>query len=155
MPIFQRFGSILSVILIVIFMSCETRKWSAITTGVSGFVRQATGNQMPDPNEPASTPPPIQTTLYIYELTPLSRTERIGTSAVFQKIHTRLIDSVMSDKKGYYQFNLPPGEYSLFVKQGNNFFASVFDMKNNVNPIRVEEGKVTAMDVVVNNKAAY
>lgn len=152
---FKSFGSILSLVFTFLFMSCHPQKWSDISTGVSGYVRQSAGNQMPDPNEPVSTPQALQAMVYVYELTPVSRTERIGTSSVFQKIHTRLIDSVSSDKKGYYQLDLPAGTYSLFIKRDNVFFANSFDDKNNVNPFTVEGGKVTKLDIVVNNKATY
>lgn len=155
MVTFKSFGLILSLVVGVISMSCHTQKWSDITTGVSGYVSQTTGNQMPDPNEPVSTPPALEATVYVYELTPVSRTERIGSSAVFLKVNTRLIDSVASDKKGYYQLALPAGVYSLFVKRDNGYFANSFDGENNVNPITVEDGKVTRLDVVVNNKATY
>ena len=102
---FKSFGGILSVFFVFICMSCHIQKWSEITTGVSGYIRQSSGNQMPDPNEPVSTPPALQATVYVFELTPLSATERIGSSSIFRKVHTKFIDSVKSDKLGYYQFN--------------------------------------------------
>ncbi len=110
---------------------------------------------MPDPDEPRSDPPPFETMVYVYELTPAEKTERVGTSTLFSKIHTRLVDSVRSDKKGYYQFSLPAGSYSLFVRQDGFYFASIFDDKNNAHPFHVEQGKVTQHDVLVNNKASY
>jgi hypothetical protein len=152
---FKGFAAILSLLFVFINMSCNTRKWSEIDTGISGFVRQAVGNQMPDPNEPRPAPAVFETTVYVYELTPVTKTVRMGTSPIFTKIETKLIDSVDTDKKGYYQFKLPPGNYSVFVKQEGHFFASIFDDKNNANPVKVEQGKVSALDVVVNNKASY
>ena len=136
-------------------MSCSNQKWGEISTGVSGYVREATGNQMPDPSRPLPEPAPLKAMVYIYELTPASQTERIGSSSIFRRVNTRLVDSVNSDSKGYYQVDLPAGIYSMFIKRDEGLFASISDDKNNINPFTVENGKVTRLDVVVNNKAAY
>ncbi len=109
---------------------------------------------MPSPGEPASVPQPFQTTLYIYELTNLSQVKP-ATPAFYEAIHTRLVKTVKADKTGNFKVKLPPGNYSLFVKKDNLFYANMFDDKNNIAPVAVEKGKYTEVTIKADYGAVY
>ena len=53
----------------------------SVKQGIKGQISEIAGNQMPSPDEPASQPRPLKTTLYIYEKTNTAQVDRIGTSA--------------------------------------------------------------------------
>ena len=80
-------------------------------------------------------------TLYIYELTNLSQVTRVGESAFYSNIRTRLVQTVQSDASGYFSVSLPPGQYSLFTKKDALFYANNFDGQNNMAPVKVSPGK--------------
>lgn len=61
---------------------------------------------MPSPGQPPCEPSPISTTVYVTE-----RSENFSMEL--------LKDSVVSAKNGKYQISLPAGDYSLFLRDGN------------------------------------
>lgn len=124
--------------------------------GIKGYVYLVKGNQMPSPGEPLPAKNPLSTTLYIYELTNVNQVTRSEPHAPFYSaIQTKLIKQVESNKKGYFKVKLPPGQYSIFVKKGNLFYANLFDDKNNIAPIKVEKGKFAEVEVRADYDAVY
>lgn len=118
----------------------------SVHQGIEGTVYVRSGNQMPSPGRPRPVPRGIQTTLYVYELTNITQVARVGQSAYYQSIRTKLVRAVETDSLGHFRIGLPVGRYSLFTKKNGNFYASVFDMENNIAPVEVMEGKMTQVD---------
>jgi hypothetical protein len=110
---------------------------------------------MPSPDVKLTPPKGIAATLYIYELTNLSQTDRVGETAFYRDIKTRFVRTTESDATGYFSVALPPGQYSLFTKKEALFYANNFDGQNNVAPVRVVQGKVTQINVNVDYDATY
>ena len=125
------------------------------STGIQGYIFKVSGNRMPSPDVKLSPPKGIPATLYIYELTNLSQLTRVSETAFYSSIKTRLIKSTQSDASGYFSVSLPPGQYSLFTKKDNLFYANYFDGQNNVAPVKVSLGKVTQVNVNVDYDASY
>ena len=125
--------------------------------GITGMVTEQSGNQMPMKNAPKASPSfqGIQTTVFVYEPTHISQVNRLENSLVYTAIHTQLVASVETDSAGRFTISLPPGSYSLFVKQGKRYFANMFDTNNNISLFTVEEGKFTEVKLTVNSKASY
>jgi hypothetical protein len=124
-------------------------------TGIEGYIFRISGNRMPSPDAKLSPPKGIKAVLYIYELTGLNQVTRQGESAFYTSIHTRLVQSVTSDDKGYFFVSLPPGEYSLFTKKDALFYANNFDGNNHIAPVKVISHKVSQVNVNIDYDAVY
>lgn len=127
----------------------------SIEQGIEGVVREAKGNQMPSPDRAPAPPKGIGTTVYIYELTNVSQTQRVDVSPFYQNITTRFVDSVATDSSGHFAVSLPPGDYSLFTKVKELFYANNFDAQNNIAPVKVEEKKVAKVNILISADAVY
>lgn len=139
-------------------LSCSSAKKihsSVITQGITGRVTELTGNRMPMKDAAPAVPQPVMTTVFIYEPTHISQVTRTGTEPVYTAIATRLVASVETDSTGHFTVSLPVGSYSLFVKQGNYFYANLFDNNNNIALFTVEEGKLTQANLSVSSRASF
>lgn len=76
-----------------------------------------------------------------------------GTS--FTKVKSRLIKKVKSGKNGFYQVSLPPGRYSVFVKEGSTLYANWFDGNGNILPVVVVKDSVTKFQIDITSGATY
>ncbi len=126
-----------------------------IDQGIRGRVVEKSGNQMPSPDVPESEGKALKTTVYVYESTNVSQVEREGTSPFYRAIHTRLVKTVDSDSQGRFALELPAGEYSLFTKIGDRFYANSFDARNTIAPVTVTKGQVSEVNITVSATAAY
>lgn len=125
-----------------------------IEQGISGQVLWVSGNQMPSPDAPPSKGRGVQRTIHIYQLTNASQAKT--TAGVFHtNIQTTLIAKVLTDANGHFAVNLEPGTYSLFTEEEKGLFASIFDGEMNINPVEVQQGQVTNIEIAVNYQAAY
>ncbi|MDO6390527.1 carboxypeptidase regulatory-like domain-containing protein [Pontibacter sp. BT731] len=125
-----------------------------IKQGIRGQILWEAGNQMPSPDAPPSQPRGVERTVYIYELTNSSQTT--SQDGVFHTaIQTKLITQVKTDANGNFAVSLEPGRYSLFTKEEDGLFASLFDGDMNIFPVEVKEGEVTTVEFVVNYRASY
>jgi len=138
-------------------------------SGISGTVYRLSGNHMPAPNRrPPSSgdtgrtsgtrnsgapSPGVKATICIFPLTSDSQVIRptgAGTGSPYYKaVLTHLIRQVDTDDKGYFQVALPPGTYSVFTKNGDLFYATQRDEKNNIAPVKVLPGKITRIQCSV------
>src|ERR1700730_7044518 len=78
-------------------------------TGIEGYIFRISGNRMPSPDAKLSPPKGIKAVLYIYELTRFNQVTKVGESAFYSNISTRLVQTVTSDDSGYFFVSLPPG----------------------------------------------
>jgi hypothetical protein len=124
-------------------------------TGIEGYIFRISGNRMPSPDAKLSPPKGVRAVLYIYELTSFSQVTKVGESAFYSSIRSRLVQSVTSDDSGYFLCSLPPGEYSLFTKKDALFYANNFDGDNHIAPVKVVSHKVTQVNVNIDYDAAY
>jgi hypothetical protein len=70
-------------------------------------------------------------------------------SPYYTAIHTRPVRSAATDTAGRFAIGLPPGQYSIFTKKGDLFYASRMDEKNNIAPVEVLPGKMTNLELRV------
>jgi hypothetical protein len=124
-------------------------------TGIEGYIFRISGNRMPSPDVKLSPPKGVKAVLYIYQLTNLSQVTKVGESAFYSDINTKLVQSITSDDSGYFFASLPPGEYSLFTKKDALFFANNFDGDNHIAPVKVQPHKVTQVNVNIDYDAVY
>lgn len=124
-------------------------------TGIEGYIFRISGNQMPSPDAKLSPPKGVKAVLYVYELTSFNQVTRVGESAFYSAVRTKLVQSVSSDESGYFFLSLPPGEYSLFTKKDALFYANNFDGDNHIAPVKVSPRKVTQVNVNIDYDAVY
>jgi hypothetical protein len=135
--------------------SAKRAKSSVVKQGITGFITEARGNQMPMKGVPPPMPKGVLTNVLIYEPTNISQVGRIGASPVYTAIHTKLVASVTTDSTGAFTVALPAGSYSVFIQQGKTFYANLFDANNNIALFTVEKGKLTKVNLTVSSKASY
>lgn len=126
-----------------------------ITQGIKGLITEATGNKMPMKGASPSMPKGILTTVLVYEPTNIRQVSRSGSSPLYTAISTKLVASVDTDSTGAFAISLPAGSYSIFIKQGEQFYANLFDTNNNIALFTVQEGKITEARLTVSLRANY
>lgn len=90
----------------------------------------------------------------IYEPTSMQETvPSIGTR--FTRINSRLVGTVESQGNGFFQVSLPPGQYSLFVREDSTFYANWFNGQGYVLPVTVAKDSVTKFQVDLTYGAVY
>lgn len=125
-----------------------------IQQGVCGSIIWKSGNLMPSPDREAIKAKPIQRELCVYELTNIA--EATVQNGFYTAIAKSKIKSVKSDAEGKFCLDLPEGEYSLFVKEGDKgLYANSFDGKGNIFPVKVSKDKVSIIVFTVDYQAAY
>jgi len=110
---------------------------------------------MPAPDEPATQPRALKTTLYIYEKTNTAQVDRIGTSAFYTAIHSKKIAEVQSNDSGAFSVSLPAGDYSVFALVDGKYYANSFDSRNFIVPVTVTEGHLSELKISVSSRASY
>ncbi|CAM3772685.1 carboxypeptidase regulatory-like domain-containing protein [Mucilaginibacter galii] len=138
-----------------LMFSCTMRMppQTTIEQGIEGHIYKVSGNQMPMKGTQRSKPKALICEVYIYKPTTVKQAQGQGT--LYSQINTPLVAKVKTDSAGHYQVKLPVGNYSVFVKEGNQYFASESDGTGNLNPAEVFAGKVTTRNITVNHDAAY
>ena len=147
----------LSVIILIIIGCSSTKRFKngMIKQGISGFIYEVKGNQMPMKGEELAKPKGIISEIFVYEATNISQVERVGTSTFYNAITTKLVTSIISDNTGKFSVALPVGNYSLFIKIGKQFFANRFNEQNDINLYSVKEDEITQATINVNYAAFY
>lgn len=143
------------IFLLAIMTSSFTWSYYCKRQGIKGIVYRISGNQMPSPDVPPPAPQPMETTVYIYERTNIKQVARQGSSPFYTEVRSRLIKEIRSNSKGSFKVRLDPGEYSVFTRKGELFYANNFDQYNNIAPVTVEKGTFTSLDIRVDYDAAY
>ncbi|MFC3417600.1 carboxypeptidase regulatory-like domain-containing protein [Algoriphagus hitonicola] len=127
--------------------------------GIKGQVTWIEGNQMPMISEEGEAAPerktgePIQRKIIIYPLTKISDTKM--ENSLFTAVDGKPIAEVESDEEGNFEVELAPGQYSVFTQEEDGLFANSFDLNGNIQPIQVEKGNWSELNILVNYKAAY
>ena len=79
----------------------------------------------------------------------------MDNSPWYTAIHKRLIATTQSDSTGHFNIQLPAGDYSLFTKKDQLFYANLFDSENNIAAVKVETGTITKTVIKVDAGATY
>jgi len=145
--------------LSAMIIGCSTPKNSGGSgipdSGLTGFIGELKGNQMPGPGRTPSSPAPLQTAIYAYELTSLTQVEQVDAAPLYRAVRSRLVDSTVSDAAGNFKLHLKPGSYSIFARVKGQYFANSFDGNNQINPVTVSEKTFKPFNITVNVDAVY
>jgi hypothetical protein len=132
-----------------ISMPHDTQGQVTITQGLWGNVWFWEGNFMPGTSADGSVKPVVREVL-IYEPTKMEP----GTPGpLFNSISTKLIATTTSNASGFFQISLPPGDYSVFVKEGSQYYAGGGDGEGYLMRRTVAPGAVTKVQVDITYKA--
>ncbi len=78
-----------------------------------------------------------------------------GYARLAVDVPTALVKVVHSNKNGYFEAELPPGMYSVFVKECGYFYANLFDGGGYVFPVEVKEGKTSGITFDITYMATF
>ncbi len=120
--------------------------------GICGKITWIEGNQMPGPG-PRPKPQGIIREILIYEVA--TREQATQQRGFYETVNTKLVGKTVSKADGAYKISLPPGRYSVFIKEEKGLFANIFDQDGAINPVTVETGKFSTLNISINYKAAY
>ena len=124
-------------------------------SGVWGTVAFQEGNCMPTVGTSNTCKTcPVKRTIRIYEYTAPANVNRGTDSGFFSSINSKLVREVKSDKKGFYQAELPDGQYSVVIEENGKLYANGTDEKGGINPVTVKGG-MEKLDIIINYKAVY
>ena len=117
-----------------------------ITEGIWGTLVKTEENCLPpvDANSACDQYPVIRE-IAIYEYTTVDKTKYSGNA--FSEISTKLIATTTCDEEGFFELALPPGRYSVFVKENGYLYANRFDGKAGIAPVTVESSVVSEFNL--------
>jgi hypothetical protein len=108
---------------------------------------------------PSAAPPsrgiitPVVREIQIHRVTTV--TDMNSAGPLYSNIPTELVATTTSDENGFYQVDLPPGIYSVFVKEGTKFYANSFDSQGRIMAFEVLSGTVTEMQLNITFAATF
>ncbi|WP_133999903.1 hypothetical protein [Dinghuibacter silviterrae] len=97
----------------------------------------------------------IPALVYIYPIVNLSQVEPDQKASFYKTVHARVIKTVQADSTGFFEASLDTGNYSLFIRIGGLYYASLTDQYNHLAPIRVEAQKVTYIELTYKDRVTY
>jgi hypothetical protein len=160
----QNFKALLSCLLFfILLLGCrnnsivippDTKVQVTITQGVWGNVWFWSGNFMP--MSESGTVTPVVRQLFIYEPTPYDsviHAKRLG--GFYRTINSKLVTTASSNSTGFFQVSLPPGNYSIFVKEDSLYWMGMSDAMGIIGGFKVSHSAITKMQVDINYEAAY
>ncbi|RIJ48573.1 hypothetical protein D1614_08535 [Maribellus luteus] len=90
----------------------------------------------------------------IYELTTNEDVEKVDYSPFYTKIHTKLVTSVYSDSQGFFELELEPGTYSIFIQEGDKIYSNRFSSQG-IFPVTVKSGELSEIRFDINYEATF
>lgn len=121
----------------------DNTKKVTITNGVWGTVSFVEGDCMPTvlTCNSCCRNCPVQKTVKIYQYTTLSNAVTSDPYKVFfDTFNTRLVTQVDTDENGFFQAEIPEGNYSIVVVENGKLYANKRDGQGGLSPITISNG---------------
>ena len=131
---------------------------ASITQGIAGNVWEWVGfHGGSNGGTSCGTVTAVVRTLLVYPLTPRSAVPGLDQfTFLVGAMPGAPLDSVRSDSSGFYQLSLPPGTFSLVVREGTAFYVNVESTSfANVGQITVLFGTVSRVQVDIVYRASF
>ena len=117
--------------------------------GVKGEVFWLGGNQLPAPGQQSANPEQgVAREILFYEPTRIQDVDQVA-NGLFTAIKTKLIATTKSAADASFTIKLPPGEYSVFVRESGGLFANLVDRANTLNPVIVKPKQYVWLTITV------
>jgi hypothetical protein len=126
-----------------------------ISQGAWGNVWFWEGDFMPSTDGSWGKITPVVRVVYVYKLTSLHQVDQFSYSPFYREIYTDMVDSLWSDRSGFFEINLEPGRYSFFIKEDSLYYANLFDSELNILPATVDNDTVTKVQIDITYKATF
>ena len=143
------------IVMASAFSSCKSPSSSELPEqGVKGQLYWLEGNQMPGPGKDTDKRLPVKRKVYICQA--LTSQQMQGRQPLFESLpEDEIVEVVKSDVKGVFVAELPAGTYSIFTEEEEGFFANRMNGQGVLNPLVVEQDKLTETEIVINYKAVF
>ena len=130
-----------------------------VTDGVYGTVSFTEGDCMPVVHGGTDVSTcktcPAKRTVKIYEYTTVDQaTPRGRTTIFYDSFDTKLVKEVDTDNNGFFQTDLPAGQYTIVVVENGKLYANGWDGQGGIKPFTHTSGAQN-VSVDINYKAAY
>ena len=139
---------LLAMLVVVLQLPSAAQK-----QGIKGQVFWLSGNQMPGPGKANSPQQGIVREVFIYNAT--NQKDALSQDGFFNEVNSVFITKATSGPDGSFEIKLPPGRYSVFVKEEKGLCANLFDSNGCINCVTVRPKKYSWITVTVDYDAAY
>lgn len=127
----------------------HNREKVSIKQGFYGTLTQREGDFMNDEIEGKEFP--VNRLIHIYEYTTFSEViEEERYTPFYTEVETKLIATIECGEEGFYEFELSPGKYSLFIVENNSLYANSGDSYGGLNSVEVEANKISERNLEIN-----
>jgi hypothetical protein len=125
----------------------DNAKKVTIANGVWGTVSLEEGNCMPSvPYAPCKIQRrPIKRTVKIYQYSTTNNTIPFNPyGPFFDSLNTQLVRQVNTDENGFFQADVPPGHYSIFIVENGKLYAdnNKKDSQGGLHPFSFTSGTI-------------
>jgi hypothetical protein len=130
---------------------------ASVSEGICGTVVEKRGNHMPGPGSPRPNAggSPVVREVLVFPLLNMSQVEAGENGFINSVRDAKPVKTVMSGKDGKFCVNVPPGRYSVLVREPKGLYANLSDSQNNINPVQVEKGKKAKATVEITHEAVF
>lgn len=139
----------------------KNSKKTTIQQGVWGTVSFMEGDFMPTFNKdnPKNSHCPVERTVRVYELTYKKNAIDIDRSYKQYK-STKLLKEIKTDYEGFFQIDLPPGKYSIFIIENGKLYNNSIELKNGdinkeiLGPMEIKKG-IQEYNIQISHNASF
>jgi len=136
----------------------HNREKVTITQGVTGTLVMIEGNCMPiiDPgnSENPCLKYPVKRRLHIHEYTLQHETDHAGGGFHFN-VETPLIATIQTDNEGFFQIDLAPGKYSIFIEEEDALYANLWHGDGGIQGFEVVQDAVHIIMLEISHSAYF
>ena len=152
---------VLIILAMLSLIACEKKsdvetpiEAPTITQGIYGQVKERYGNWQPfrDPDGTWGFRTIVRD-IYVYEYTTLFDFDQRYYDYIIpaDKMPKPLVATTTSKENGFYQIQLEPGKYSVFILDNGSMRANGDDENGGLQPITIEEGSLLRFDLLLDN----
>lgn len=135
--------------------SCSRRSPKPkITEGITGVVCFSQGNFMPGSSRRGGVIEPVRRTIEIHAGT-IDGVAAAAGQTFWTSVPTPLIATVTSGDDGWFEVAVPPGTYSLFVRESGRLYANGTNGDGIITAVEVVAGTVARTRLDIRYKASY
>ena len=152
---------VLIILAMLSLIACEKKsdvetpiESPTITQGIYGQVKERYGNWQPfrDPDGTWGFRPIVRD-IYVYEYTTIKDFDQLYIGYIYpaNKMPKPLVATTTSKEDGFYEIQLEPGKYSVFILEDGSMCANWDDENGGLQPVTIEEGSLLRFDLILNH----
>jgi hypothetical protein len=124
----------------------DNAKKATVTNGIWGTIAFMEGNCMPMilPSGNSCKTCPVKRTVRIYESTQVDQATPQNFGGFYDSFSTKLIKELDTDKNGFFQTAIAPGQYTIVVVENGKLYTFGASNSGTLSPLTVTGGKQNA-----------